>query len=586
MLRVFLGLIAVALMFSGCGDDSSNTASDNKWVSSLSDLGTCNKDNEGETVYIFNEDVYVICHEGFWGEFDEDLLSKESRDDDSDDDEFDDSDDNDSKDKKSNARGKSSSSQKNDVDEYFDIRNENRSSSSKTLVEIKLDVAADDTVLSLSHLNDCNSSHVGKSIYLISLSIYMICTEDGWKEYDSPKPPHSGTEIDAGTNTGKSELTNYFDDSEPGVSDDRHRIVKVTYSYGIAQASELFGECDSRKDGLFFKDTLGKMERDLSPDNLFYCKNGVWTGVTNFFADTVKLGKATFGTFKEGVYAARDEKNMSKYCHEDFIATEHQAYVMEDRWRKASRTETCFKTICSYKNEGKFYNFEGYQFLCHNNNWSVPTIFEMPNTDFSNKDYTYGTLEDERDGHIYKTTQIGSQLWMAENLNYKGASGEIGACYQDDPKNCEISGRFYTWNDYMGDSESNQGICPDGWEVPTNTDYTEMLTYTKDKNETIFGSSLFARGAWDFSWDTYSLGEQVDMYGFSALGGILYEGGGYLMTKAHFCTAKISNGKPYYATMGASRESITGMKVEAAPYRTYCNLRCIKKTTNPNEDAE
>ena len=121
MLRVFLGLIAVALMFSGCGDDSSNTASDNKWVSSLSDLGACNKDNEGETVYIFNEDVYVICHEGFWGEFDEDLLSKESRDDDSDDDEFDDSDDNDSKDKKSNARGKSSSSQKNDVDEYFDI---------------------------------------------------------------------------------------------------------------------------------------------------------------------------------------------------------------------------------------------------------------------------------------------------------------------------------------------------------------------------------------------------------------------------------------------------------------------------------
>lgn len=55
---------------------------------------------------------------------------------------------------------------------------------------------------------------------------------------------------------------------------------------------------------------------------------------------------------------------------------------------------------------------------------------------------SFGTLVDERDGQTYRTTKIGDQVWMAENLNFpvKGSY-----CYDNTLVNCEIYGRLYTW---------------------------------------------------------------------------------------------------------------------------------------------
>ena len=92
----------------------------------------------------------------------------------------------------------------------------------------------------------------------------------------------------------------------------------------------------------------------------------------------------------------------------------------------------------------------------------------------ANPDFAYGEMTDPRDGMVYKTTTIGGQVWMAENLNYfdiEGAPSSIKNdwCYWDKPENCESAGRLYTW-------KVAQRICPEGWHLPTNEDWTALLT--------------------------------------------------------------------------------------------------------------
>ncbi len=85
---------------------------------------------------------------------------------------------------------------------------------------------------------------------------------------------------------------------------------------------------------------------------------------------------------------------------------------------------------------------------------------------------------DDIDGNTYNTVQIGSQCWMKENLKAtKNPEGEeiTRYCYDNDPKICETDGGLYNWNTAMNGSteESTQGICPDGWHVPKNSEWDD-----------------------------------------------------------------------------------------------------------------
>lgn len=87
-----------------------------------------------------------------------------------------------------------------------------------------------------------------------------------------------------------------------------------------------------------------------------------------------------------------------------------------------------------------------------------------------------GSFVDARDAQVYRTTKIGTQTWMAENLSFDAGTGSY--CYGDVPANCKNYGRLYTWGVAMGGGESSnanpsgvQGICPEEWHMPSNGEW-------------------------------------------------------------------------------------------------------------------
>lgn len=125
----------------------------------------------------------------------------------------------------------------------------------------------------------------------------------------------------------------------------------------------------------------------------------------------------------------------------------------------------------------------------------------------------YGTLTDARDGKNYKTVKIGNLTWMAENLNYDNSATATGSidssfCYDGIPANCEKYGRLY--QEYAATA-----VCPEGWRLPTASDWRDLTTTAKSE----FGDnngSLRAVG----EWENTIFGDNVtatNASGFSAL---------------------------------------------------------------------
>src|SRR5208283_2965828 len=96
-------------------------------------------------------------------------------------------------------------------------------------------------------------------------------------------------------------------------------------------------------------------------------------------------------------------------------------------------------------------------------------------------------ITDIRDNKVYPTIQLGSQCWMATNLNYGTilASSEDQRdncvfekyCYNDNPVNCTNQGGLYQWDELMqyDDTPGDQGFCPPDWHIPTENDWNTLF---------------------------------------------------------------------------------------------------------------
>lgn len=102
--------------------------------------------------------------------------------------------------------------------------------------------------------------------------------------------------------------------------------------------------------------------------------------------------------------------------------------------------------------------------------------------------FTCGTnLTDVRDNKVYPTIQIGSQCWLAANLEYgtmipasltqRDNCIPEKYCYNDLLANCALQETYYQWDEVMQFSEvsGTQGLCPPAWHIPTETEWNTLF---------------------------------------------------------------------------------------------------------------
>jgi len=187
-----------------------------------------------------------------------------------------------------------------------------------------------------------------------------------------------------------------------------------------------------------------------------------------------------------------------------------------------------------------------------------------------------GNLLDPRDGQTYRTVKIGSQTWMAENLNFKT---RYSFCYDNDSSNCKKYGRLYVWNAAIEQ-------CPAGWHLPDTTEWKTLLLSVGGKFER--NGKFSDAGKVLKSTTDWQGGNGSDDFGFSALpaGNAEYEGSvGYGIDiieeygnkgfQTHFWSSTESKSYEAFCMMLDNGNSYSNLYGDASKDYAY-SVRCVK----------
>ncbi len=157
----------------------------------------------------------------------------------------------------------------------------------------------------------------------------------------------------------------------------------------------------------------------------------------------------------------------------------------------------------------------------------------------SSSSIVYSTIKDARDNQTYRIVTIGSQTWMAENLKYLPSVVGPGTGSKTTPHyylygyngtnvadakataNYNTYGVLYNWPAAMNGAASSttnpsgvQGVCPDGWHLPSDAEWTELTEYLGGTSDA--GGKLKETGT--THWNSPNTGATNET-GFTALPG-------------------------------------------------------------------
>lgn len=212
------------------------------------------------------------------------------------------------------------------------------------------------------------------------------------------------------------------------------------------------------------------------------------------------------------------------------------------------------------------------------------------------------------DGNHYNAVWIGGKLWMKENLRtkkypngteielgyYSSSSNPLRYAPNNDESNVPTYGYLYNWLAVMNGATSStanpsgvQGICPNGWHVPSKAEWDQMLDHVNSQTQYRSGGynlyiakSLASTNGWQSSTGPYTVGNNQsanNATGFSAYpAGFVVGSPSFFGTNAKFWTATESETdanevySPYLFYNYASVNVSTTAKKEGL------SLRCVR----------
>ena len=232
----------------------------------------------------------------------------------------------------------------------------------------------------------------------------------------------------------------------------------------------------------------------------------------------------------------------------------------------------------------------------------------------------------DHEGNVYATVQIGNQCWMRENLrtttspstgtylitsaNNTTYTGKQARWYNNDSTTYGPMkyGLFYNWNAAVDtfntsfgetsvyNNESNavsvsftghrRGICPVGWHLPSDAEWTQLTNYVSSQSEYVCGgnSNYIAKALadsvdWNNSTNDCAVGNNPsanNATGFSALPAGFYQYGSYGSsgTIAFFWSSTQSGSNACYRSLGSNSAVVGNGFYYGKNYG--CSVRCLR----------
>ena len=209
------------------------------------------------------------------------------------------------------------------------------------------------------------------------------------------------------------------------------------------------------------------------------------------------------------------------------------------------------------------------------------------------------------DGNVYNTVQIGNQCWMKENLRatkyadgtpidqVSSKSAKVAYWFypNNEASNKATYGLLYNWKAVMRNSSSSsanpsgvQGICPTGWHVPSDAEWTQLTDYVSSKSQyqcnsdsTYIAKALASTTGWNTYGGTCAVGNTPsnnNATGFGALpAGRSYNYGSFDQSARFWSATELSSNDAYYRDLYYPSARV--YRDNDAKYYGF-SVRCIK----------